>query len=66
MVSGIEYRECMITSQSWEGIIPQYQDLYDALKPSVSATISFKGGLRIPNQRGWLEGYAPEMTIIAF
>ena len=64
----IEYRECMITSQSWEGIIPipQYEDLYDVLKPSFSATISLKGGLRVPNQGGWLEGYAPEVTIIAF
>ena len=62
----VEYRECMIISQSWEGIIPQCQDLYDALKPSVSATISLKGGLRVSNQGGWLEGYAPEMTIIAF
>ncbi len=62
----VEYRECMIVSPSWEGIIPQRQDLYDALKPSVSATISLKGGLRVPNQGGWLEGYAPEMTIIAF
>ena len=24
----IEYRECMIVSPSWEGIIPQHQDLY--------------------------------------
>ena len=64
----IEYRECMITSQSWEGIIPipQYEDLYDVLKPSFSATISLKGGLRVPNQGGWLEGYTPEVTIIAF
>ena len=62
----VEYRECMITSHSWEGIIPQHQDLYDALKPGVSATISLKGGLRVPNQGGWLEGYPPEMTIIAF
>ena len=61
-----EYRECMIVSPSWEGIIPQHQDLYDALKPAISATISLKGGLRVPNQGGWLEGYAPEMTIIAF
>lgn len=61
-----EYRECMITSQSWEGIIPQHQDLYDSLKPDVSATISLKGGLRVPNQGGWLGGYAPEVTIIAF
>ena len=62
----VEYRECMIISPSWEGIIPQHQDLYDALKPTISATISLKGGLRVPNQGGWLEGYAPEMTIIAF
>lgn len=62
----VEYRECMVVSPSWEGIIPQRQDLYDALKLNVSATISLKGGLRVPNQGGWLEGYAPEMTIIAF
>ena len=62
----VEYRECMILSPSWEGIIPQHQDLYDALKPTVSATISLKGGLRVPNQSVYLEGYAPEMTIIAF
>ena len=62
----VEYRECMILSPSWEGIIPQHRDLYDALKPTVSATISLKGGLRVPNQSGYLEGYAPEMTIIAF
>ena len=62
----IEYRECMIISPSWEGMIPERQDLYDALKPNVSATISLKGGLRAPNQGGWMEGYAPEMTIIAF
>lgn len=62
----IEYRKCMIISPSWEGIIPQHQDLYDALKPNVSATISLKGGLRASNQGGWLEGYAPEITIFAF
>lgn len=62
----VEYRECMILSPSWEGIIPQHQDLYDALKPPMSATVSLKGGLRIPNQSAYLEGYAPEMTIIAF
>ena len=61
-----EYRECMIISPSWESIIPQHQDLYDALKPAISATISLKGGLRVPNQGGWLEGYAPEITITAF
>ena len=64
----IELRECMINSPSWEGIIPipQYEDLYDVLKPSVSATISLKGGIRVPNQNGWLHGYQPELTIYAF
>lgn len=62
----VEYRECMVRLQSWEGIIPQYQDLHDALKPSISATISLKGGLRVPNQGGWLEGYQPELTIFGF
>ena len=62
----IEYRECMIISPSWDGIIPQHQDLYDALKPSASATISLKGGLRMPNQGGWLEGYVPEVEVTAF
>ena len=63
----VEYRECMIVSPSWEdSIFPQHQDLYNALKPTVSATISMRGGLRVPTQGGWLEGYPPEMTIIAF
>lgn len=62
----VEYRECMIISPSWDGIIPEHQDLYDALKPNVSATISLKGGLKVPKQGGWLEGYLPEITIIGF
>ena len=62
----VEYRECMIVSPDWEGIIPQHQDLYDTLKPGVSATISLKGGLRMPSQSGWMEGYGPEMTVWTF
>lgn len=62
----IEYRECMIISPSWEGIIPEHQDLYDALRPVVSATISLQGGLRAPNQSGWLEGFPPAITVFAF
>ena len=63
----IEYRGCQIVSPNWDGVIPEHQGLYDALKPSVSsATISLKGGLRVPSQGGWLEGYVPEMTIMAF
>ena len=63
----IEYRGCQIVSPNWDGEIPEHQGLYDALKPNVSAaTISLKGGLRVPSQGGWLEGYVPEMTIMAF
>ena len=63
----IEYRGCQIVSPNWDGVIPEHQGLYDALKPNVSAaTISLKGGLRVPSQGGWLEGYVPEMTIMAF
>ncbi len=63
----VEYRECMIVSPSWEdSIFLQHQDLYNALKPTVSATISMRGGLRVPAQGGWLEGYPPEMTIASF
>ena len=63
----IEYRGCQIVSPNWDGVIPEHQDLYDVLKPNVStATISLKGGLRVPSQGGWLEGYVPEMTIMAF
>ena len=62
----VEYRECMTVSPSWEGIIPQHQDLYDALKPNNIATISLKGGLKVRNQGGWLEGYLPEITVFAF
>ena len=62
----VEYRECMILSPSWDGIIPERQDLYDTLKPNVSATISLKEGLRVSKQSGWLEDYLPEITIIGF
>ena len=62
----VEYRGCMIISPSWDGIIPQHPDIYDALKPRITATISLKGGIRVPNQGGWLEEYPPEITIIAF
>jgi len=62
----VEYHECMVLSPSWEGIIPQHQDLYDALKPTIPATISLRGGLRVPYQQAWLEGYGPEVIIYAF
>lgn len=62
----IEYHECMILSSSWDGVIPQFEDFYQSLKPLVKATISLKGGLRLPRLRIWLEGYGPEVNVISF
>lgn len=66
-VSGwVEYRECVITSLDWGEVLSESNDLFDALWPSASATIALRGGLRVPQQRGWLEGYGPEVAIYAF
>lgn len=62
----VEYRECVITSPDWGEVLAESNDLFDALWPSASATIALRGGLRIPQQRGWLEGYGPEVAIHAF
>lgn len=64
----IEYRECMVISWRWSGIIAQEEDLYEALKPQLSATITLAGGLRISDQTGsgWLEGMPPEIKVTAF
>ena len=62
----VEFQGCKINTLSWENIVPEYPDLYEALKPRISATISLKGGLRVPNQSGWLEGYLPKITVFAF
>lgn len=62
----VEYRECVITSPDWDEVLTESNDLFDALWPSASATIALRSGLRIPQQRGWLEGYGPEVAIHAF
>lgn len=62
----VEYRECVITSPDWGEVLAERNDLFDALWPNASATIALRSGLRIPQQRGWLEGYGPEVAIHAF
>lgn len=56
----------MVISQAWDGVFINKQELKDALQPTVRLSISFSGGLRVPNQRGWLEGYPPQVTIFGF
>ena len=64
----IEYRECMVIAQNWDGVLPQKEDLYDALKPELSATITLTGGLKVSDQAGggWLKGFQPEVKITSF
>lgn len=64
----VEYRECMVISPHWGGVIAQEEDLYEALKPQLSATITLSGGLRVADQAGggWLEGMPPEIKVTAF
>lgn len=64
----VEYRECMVVSENWGGVLPQKEDLYDALKPELSASITLTGGLKVVNQGGsaWLEGLQPEVKITSF
>lgn len=62
----IELHQCMVISQAWDGVFINDRELKDALQPTVRLSISFSEGLRVPNQRGWLEGYPPQITIFGF
>jgi hypothetical protein len=64
----VEYRECMVVSQDWDGVLPQKEDLYDALKPEISASVTLTGGLKVMDQAGgaWLEGLQPEVKVTSF
>ena len=61
-----EYRECLILSASWGGIIPQIRELFDELRPRGRASISLQGGLKTGNRDTWLEGYLPQLFITSF
>ncbi len=64
----IEYRECLVISSHWNGVLPQEEDLYEALKPQLTASIHLTGGLRVADQSGggWLEGMSPTLTVRTF
>lgn len=59
----VEYRECMVLSASWEGIIPQMPELFDELRPRSRASISLRGGLKTGRRDTWLEGYLPHLLV---
>jgi hypothetical protein len=62
----VELIQCLVTSQAYDGVFIDNQTLKDALQPNVRLSISFSGGLRVPNQRGWLAGHPPHVTVFGF
>lgn len=62
----VELHQCMVISLAWNGVFISNQELKDALQPSVHLSISFSGGLRVPQQSAWLEGHSPQVTIFGF
>jgi len=62
----VELTQCLVTSQAYDGVFMDNQTLKDALQPRVRLSISFSGGLRVPNQRGWLAGHCPQVTVFGF
>ena len=62
----LEYRECMVLSASWDGIVPQMPNLFDELRPRTRASLSLHGGLKTRQRYTWLEGYMPELSITSF
>ena len=61
-----EYRECMVLSANWDGIIPQMHELLDELRPRESASISLQGGLKMGRRDAWQEGFQPHLRVTSF
>jgi hypothetical protein len=62
----VEFHQCMIISQVWDGVFVSNPSLKDALQPTVKLSIGLSGGLRLPDRSSWLVGYLPKITIFGF
>jgi hypothetical protein len=62
----LELHNCQVLSQTWQGVFIENWELKDALNPKVKLAISLSGGLRTPNQKGWLQGHPPSLTVFGF
>ncbi|MYC30856.1 MAG: hypothetical protein F4X65_12315 [Chloroflexi bacterium] len=61
-----EYRECLVLSANWDGVIFQIPELFEELRPRVRASISLQGGLKTDRRDSWLEGYLPSIFVTSF
>ena len=61
-----ELNQCMVVSQAWDGIFIKNQALKNALQPTARLSISFSGGLRVPQQNAWLKDRNSKVTIFGF
>ena len=62
----VEYRECLVLSPSWDGVIFQIPELFEELRPRSRASISLQGGLKADRRDIWLEGYLPNIFVTSF
>lgn len=64
--SWLELHNFQVLSQTWQAVFIENWELKDALQPKVQLSISLSGGLRTPNQKSWLQGHAPNVTVFGF
>ncbi len=62
----VEYRECLVLSANWDGVIFQIPELFEELRPRSRASISLQGGLKTDRRDTWLEGYLPSIFVTSF
>ena len=62
----VELQNCMVLTEAWAGVFIGNQELFEALRPVVSLSINFSGGLRVPDLRAWLVSYPPQIRVSGF
>ncbi len=63
-----EYHGCQVLRPRWEHVVPcrESRVLVETLRPRMTrVAVSLEGGLSIPGQNVWLEGYPPKMRVRA-
>lgn len=60
-----EYIGVQITALNWGPATIENKDLFEALRPKSNLGLALTGGLRLSERDSWLEGYGPQLTILA-